>query len=138
MIGRISDCAPEELLRPSDKLFLPVLDLIGMNIQSVVIVLPSSAPFADGNIPQKISLIIRDFLSNGWSPLLFTALFNDPLGGFMATPNLDLKARDLMHTRLVTVTREYSARDLSILIHTGTFSGMSVIEPGNLLIGMVN
>lgn len=55
----------------------------------------------------------------------------------MATPDFDIKARDLMQTRIVAVTRQYSARDLSILIHTGTFSGMPVIEPGNLLVGMV-
>ena len=55
----------------------------------------------------------------------------------MTTPNLDIKARDLMQTRIVAVTRQYSARDLSILIHSGTFSGMPVIEPGNRLVGMV-
>lgn len=55
----------------------------------------------------------------------------------MASPNLTTKARDLMQTRIVAVTRQYSARDLSILIHSGTFSGVPVIEPGNRLIGMV-
>lgn len=55
----------------------------------------------------------------------------------MATPNLHMKARDLMQTRMVAVTRQYSARDLSILIHSGTFSGVPVIEPGNHLVGMV-
>lgn len=55
----------------------------------------------------------------------------------MATPDFNIKARDLMQTRIVAVTRQYSARDLSILIHTGTFSGMPVIEPGNILVGMV-
>ncbi|MGP0593131.1 CBS domain-containing protein [Nitrospira sp. T9] len=55
----------------------------------------------------------------------------------MATPNLHIKARDLMQTRMVAVTRQYSARDLSILIHSGTFSGVPVIEPGNQLVGMV-
>jgi CBS domain-containing protein len=55
----------------------------------------------------------------------------------MATPNLQMKARDLMQTRMVAVTRQYSARDLSILIHSGTFSGVPVIEPGNHLVGMV-
>lgn len=55
----------------------------------------------------------------------------------MATPNLHIKARDLMQTRMVAVTRQYSARDLSILIHSGTFSGVPVIEPGNHLVGMV-
>lgn len=53
----------------------------------------------------------------------------------MVTPNLHLKARDLIS--LVAVPREYSVLDLSILIHTGTFCGMAVIESGNLLIGMV-
>ncbi|HBP88997.1 MAG: CBS domain-containing protein [Nitrospira sp.] len=55
----------------------------------------------------------------------------------MTTPNLHMKARDLMQTRMVAVTRQYSARDLSILIHSGTFSGVPVIEPGNHLVGMV-
>ena len=55
----------------------------------------------------------------------------------MATPNLHIKARDLMQTRMVAVTRQYSARDLSILIHSGTFSGVPVIDPGNHLVGMV-
>ena len=55
----------------------------------------------------------------------------------MATPNLHMKARDLMQTRMVAVTPQYSARDLSILIHSGTFSGVPVIEPGNHLVGMV-
>lgn len=55
----------------------------------------------------------------------------------MATPNLHIKARDLMQTRMVAVTRQYSARDLSILIHSGTFSGVPVIEPGNHLVGIV-
>jgi CBS domain-containing protein len=55
----------------------------------------------------------------------------------MATPNLHMKARDLMQTRMVAVTRQYSARDLSILIHSGTSSGVPVIEPGNHLVGMV-
>jgi CBS domain-containing protein len=48
-----------------------------------------------------------------------------------------MKARDLMQTRMVAVTRQYSARDLSILIHSGTSSGVPVIEPGNHLVGMV-
>ena len=56
----------------------------------------------------------------------------------MTTPNLHLKAHDLMQTRMVAVTRQYSARDLSILIHSGTFSGVPVIEPGNRLVGMVS
>jgi len=56
----------------------------------------------------------------------------------MTTPNLHMKAHDLMQTRMVAVTRQYSARDLSILIHSGTYSGVPVIEPGNRLVGMVS
>ena len=55
----------------------------------------------------------------------------------MTTPNLHLKARDLMQTRIVAVTREYSAREIAILIHSGTYSGVPVIEPGNHLVGIV-
>ncbi len=55
----------------------------------------------------------------------------------MTTPNLHMKARDLMQTRIVAVTREYSAREVSILIHSGTCSGVPVIEPGNHLVGIV-
>ena len=56
----------------------------------------------------------------------------------MTTPNLHLKARDLMQTRIVAVTRQYSARDVAILIHSGTCSGVPVIEPGNHLVGIVS
>ena len=56
----------------------------------------------------------------------------------MTTPNLHMKARDLMQTRIVAVTREYSAREVSILIHSGTFSGVPVIETGNRLVGIVS
>ena len=55
----------------------------------------------------------------------------------MASPDLHVKARDLMETRIVAVTRQYSARDLSILMQSGTFSGVPVIDPGNHLVGMV-
>jgi CBS domain-containing protein len=55
----------------------------------------------------------------------------------MTTPNLHLKARDLMQTRIVAVTRGYSAREVAILIHSGTCSGVPVIEPGNHLVGIV-
>ena len=56
----------------------------------------------------------------------------------MTTPNLHVKARDLMQTRIVAVTREYSAREIAILIHSGTCSGVPVIEPGNHLVGIVS
>lgn len=55
----------------------------------------------------------------------------------MTTPNLHMKARDLMQTRIVAATPEYNAREISILIHSGTFSGVPVIEPGNHLVGIV-
>jgi len=48
-----------------------------------------------------------------------------------------MKAHDLMQTRMVAVTRQYSARDVSILIHSGTCNGVPVIEPGNHLVGIV-
>ena len=56
----------------------------------------------------------------------------------MTTPNLHLKARDLMQTRIVAVTRGYSAREVAILIQSGTCSGVPVIEPGNHLVGIVS
>lgn len=55
----------------------------------------------------------------------------------MTTPDLQIKARDLMETRIVAVTRQYKARDLSILIQSGRFSGVPVIDPGNHLVGVV-
>jgi CBS domain-containing protein len=42
-----------------------------------------------------------------------------------------------MQTRIVAVTRGYSAREVAILIHSGTCSGVPVIEPGNHLVGIV-
>jgi CBS domain-containing protein len=56
----------------------------------------------------------------------------------MTTPNIHLKAREIMQTRLVAVTREYSAREVSILIHSGSVSSVPVIEPGNHLVGIVS
>ena len=55
----------------------------------------------------------------------------------MTTPNLNVKARDLMQTRIVAATRQYSARDLAVLMHTGAFSGVPIVDPGNRLVGMV-
>ena len=52
-------------------------------------------------------------------------------------PNLNVKARELMQTRIVAATRQYSARDLAVLMHTGAFSGIPIIDPGNHLVGMV-
>ncbi len=56
----------------------------------------------------------------------------------MPTLNLHMKVRDLMQTRIVAVTRQYCAREIAILIHSGTFSGVPVIEPGNYLVGIVS
>ena len=44
-------------------------------------------------------------------------------------PNLNVKARELMQTRIVAATRQYSARDLAVLMHTGSFSGIPIIDP---------
>jgi CBS domain-containing protein len=59
------------------------------------------------------------------------------MGGSMTAPDLHAKARDLMQTRIVAVTRDYGARDISILIQSGNFSGVPVIDPGNRLVGVV-
>lgn len=55
----------------------------------------------------------------------------------MNAPNLSLKARDLMRTRIVAATRQYSVRDLAVLMQSGSFSGVPIIDPGNHLVGMV-
>lgn len=55
----------------------------------------------------------------------------------MNSPNLTLKARDLMQTRIVAATRQYSTRDLAVLMHAGSFSGVPIIDPGNHLVGIV-
>jgi CBS domain-containing protein len=55
----------------------------------------------------------------------------------MNVQNLTLKARDLMQTRIVAATRQYSVRDLAVLMHSGSFSGVPIIDPGNHLVGMV-
>ncbi len=56
----------------------------------------------------------------------------------MSTPNIHMKARDLMQTRMVAVTRHYCAREVAILIHSGTYSGVPVIDPGNHLVGVIS
>ena len=55
----------------------------------------------------------------------------------MSAANLKVKVRDMMTTRVVAVTRHYSARDLGVLLQSDSFSGVPVIEPGSLLVGMV-
>lgn len=50
---------------------------------------------------------------------------------------LNLKVRDMMTTRMVAATREYNARDLAVLLQSGTFSGIPILEPGNILVGLV-
>ena len=55
----------------------------------------------------------------------------------MKQPDLKKKVRDIMTTRVVAVTRRYHARDLAVLLQTGGFSGVPVIDAGNLLKGMV-
>lgn len=55
----------------------------------------------------------------------------------MENLTLNLKVRDMMTTRMVAATREYNARDLAVLLQSGTFSGIPILEPGNKLIGVV-
>lgn len=50
---------------------------------------------------------------------------------------LNLKVRDMMTTRMVAATREYNARDAAVLLQSGTFSGIPIVDPGNALVGMV-
>jgi CBS domain-containing protein len=51
--------------------------------------------------------------------------------------NLNKKVREMMTTRMVAATREYNARDVAVLLQSGTFSGIPILEPGNKLVGMV-
>ena len=55
----------------------------------------------------------------------------------MTQPNLNKKARDVMNTRVMAATRQFSGRDIAILFLSGTFSGLPVVDPGNRLVGMV-
>lgn len=55
----------------------------------------------------------------------------------MAEPNMKKKVRDMMTKRIVAATRQYSARDLAVLLHSSTFSGVPIVDPGNRLIGVV-
>lgn len=55
----------------------------------------------------------------------------------MNDQNLHKKVREMMTTRMVAATREYNARDLAVLLQSGTFSGIPILEPGNKLVGMV-
>lgn len=50
---------------------------------------------------------------------------------------LNKKVRDMMTTRMVAATRDYNARDLAVLLQSGTFTGIPIVEPGNKLVGMV-
>lgn len=50
---------------------------------------------------------------------------------------LKKKARDVMTKRVVAATRQYGARDLAVLLQSGTFSGVPIVDPGSLLVGMV-
>lgn len=51
--------------------------------------------------------------------------------------SLNTKVRDMMTTRMVAATRDYNGRDLAVLLQSGTFSGIPILEPGNRLVGMV-
>jgi predicted transcriptional regulator len=55
----------------------------------------------------------------------------------MEHDGLNKKVRDMMTTRMVAATREYNARDLAVLLQSGTFSGIPILDPGNKLIGIV-
>ena len=55
----------------------------------------------------------------------------------MDSPNLKMKAREIMEKRVVAATRQYNARDLAVLMHSGAFSGVPIIDPGSQIVGMV-
>ena len=55
----------------------------------------------------------------------------------MQEPNLHKKVREIMTTRVVAATRQYRARDLAVLLQSGRFSGIPIIESGSKLVGMV-
>ena len=55
----------------------------------------------------------------------------------MDNHNLNKKVREMMTTRMVAATREYNARDLAVLLQSGTFSGIPILDPGNTLVGLV-
>ena len=55
----------------------------------------------------------------------------------MKTLDLTQKVRNLMTQHIVAATRQYQARDLAVLLHSGTFSGVPIVDPGNILVGIV-
>lgn len=55
----------------------------------------------------------------------------------MKTLDLTQKVRNLMTQHIVAVTRQYQARDLAVLLHSATFSGVPIVDPGSILVGMV-
>jgi len=55
----------------------------------------------------------------------------------MDEETLKKKVREMMTTRMVAATRDYNARDLTVLLQSGTFTGIPILDPGNKLVGMV-
>ena len=51
----------------------------------------------------------------------------------MEGPDLKKKIREIMTTRIVAATKDYNVRDLAVLLQSGTFSGIPIVEPGNRL-----
>ena len=55
----------------------------------------------------------------------------------MKTLDLEQKVHTLMTQHIVAATRHYSARDLAVLLDSGSFSGIPIVDPGNTLVGIV-
>jgi len=55
----------------------------------------------------------------------------------MKGPNLSLKAREVMNTRVMAVTRRAIGRDMAVQFLTGVYSGLPVVERDGELIGIV-
>ncbi|MGH7166844.1 MAG: CBS domain-containing protein [Nitrospiraceae bacterium] len=55
----------------------------------------------------------------------------------MKVPNLTMKAREVMNTRVMAVTRRAIGRDMAVQFLTGVYSGLPVVERDGELIGIV-
>ncbi len=57
--------------------------------------------------------------------------------GFMAVPDLNIKANRVMNARIVAASRNTSGRDIAFQLLSGMESGLPVVEGDKTLIGVV-
>ena len=55
----------------------------------------------------------------------------------MNEPDLTMKARAIMSTRVIAATKQVTGRDLAVLFLSGSDSGLPIIEHGGKLAGVV-